>query len=139
MFFYGVTREVPFEFRTLLQRHAELFRALPEWQIRLLVPRHLAAAAPRSEAVVRDELARPLRLDAIWELHWYFEQRQRVERGDQADDQAEFDRLGQVFRAPRFWALYRTWQQEGDAVLNGLASSVLADAMGRFRGRVTAR
>lgn len=139
VFLYGVTREVSLEFRTFLQRHAELFRALPEWEIRLLVPQHLAAAAPRFEAVVRDELARPLRLDAIWELHWYFEQRQRVERGDAAEDQAEFDRLGQVFRAPRFWALYRTWQQEGDPVLNGLASSVLADAMGRFRGRVTSQ
>ena len=130
---------MPLEFRTFLQRHAELFRALPEWEIRLLVPRHLAAAAPRFEAVVRDELARPLRLDAIWELHWYCEQRQRVEHGDTAENQAEFDRLGQVFRAPRFWALYRTWQQEGDAVLNGLASSVLADVMGRFRGRVTSQ
>ena len=45
------------------------------------------------------------------------QQRQRVERGDKVEDHAEFDRLGQVFRAPRFWALFRTWQQEGDAVL----------------------
>ena len=28
---------------------------------------------PRFAAVVRDELARPLRLDAVWELHRYFE------------------------------------------------------------------
>jgi len=56
VFLYGVTREVAIEFRTFLQRHAELFRALPEWEIRLLVPRHVAVAAPRFEAVARDEL-----------------------------------------------------------------------------------
>ena len=59
--------------------------------------------------------------------------RQPVERGDTAQDRTEFDWLGQVSRVPRVWALYRNWPPEGDAVLNGLASSVLADALGRFR------
>ena len=48
------------DFRAFLHRHAELLRALPEWELRLLVPRHLAEAAPLFEAAAREELAAPL-------------------------------------------------------------------------------
>ena len=40
VFLYLVTQEVPLDFRAFLHRHAELLRALPEWEIRLLMPRH---------------------------------------------------------------------------------------------------
>jgi hypothetical protein len=38
------------DFRAVLRRHAELFRALPEWGLRVLVPRHLTKSAAHFEA-----------------------------------------------------------------------------------------
>ena len=46
VFLYLVNRTTPVDFRAFLHRHAELLRALPEWELRLLVPRHLVEAAP---------------------------------------------------------------------------------------------
>ena len=44
VFLYLVNRPTPVDFRAFLHRHAELLRALPEWELRLLVPRHLVKA-----------------------------------------------------------------------------------------------
>ena len=49
VFLYLVNRPTPVDFRAFLHRHAELLRALPEWELRLLVPRHLVKAAPLYE------------------------------------------------------------------------------------------
>ena len=48
-FLYLVNRKAPVDFRAFLHRHSELLRALPEWELRLLVPRHLLEAAPLFE------------------------------------------------------------------------------------------
>lgn len=137
VFVYGITRDEPLELRAFLHRHQGLLRALPEWELRLVLPRHLATTVTWSERVAREELIRPLRLDAIWELHAYFEERRRVEGGALPVDPAAFERQRRAYRAPRFFALYRTWLQEGDAILDAQASSVLADAVDRDRGRIT--
>ena len=136
---YGITQEAPLDFRAFLHRHHALLRALPAWEIRLLVPPHLATSAGRYEAAAREELQRPLRLDAIWELHTYFAERQRVEQGQAPVDPVAFARAREQFRAPRFFALYRSWQAQGDTVLDAQASSVLADTVERGRGRVTSQ
>jgi hypothetical protein len=60
VFLYLVNRETPVDFRSFLHRHAELFRALSEWELRLLVPRHLTKAAPLFEGAARQELGMPL-------------------------------------------------------------------------------
>lgn len=137
VFLYGITRDEPLELRAFLHRHQALLRSLPEWELRLVVPRHLATAAAWAERVARDELTRPLRLDAIWTLHAYFEERRRVERGATPADPVAFERQRSEYRAPRFFALYRSWLQDGDAILQAQASSVLADAVERDRGRIT--
>jgi hypothetical protein len=60
VFLYLVNRETV-DFRVFLHRHDELFRALPEWEQRLLVPRHLtrvcAAIRGSRTAGVRDAAA----------------------------------------------------------------------------------
>ena len=42
VFLYLINRDAPVDFRAFVNRHAELFRALPEWELRLLVPEHSA-------------------------------------------------------------------------------------------------
>jgi hypothetical protein len=46
------------DLKAFLQRHAELFRALPIWTVRLVLPPYVAPLASSLEAVVRDELAK---------------------------------------------------------------------------------
>jgi len=44
-----------------LDRHAELFRALPAWTLRLLVPTHLVTSQDVYAAAFREQVAMPLR------------------------------------------------------------------------------
>jgi hypothetical protein len=136
LFLYLVNRTTPVDFRAFLHRHAELLRALPEWELRLLVPRHLVAVAPLYEAAAREELSRPLRLDDAAELRWYFVQQRRVERGGAPEDFQRFRRACRAFRAPRFHSLYRAWKTSGDGPVHATVSPVLEDAIARHRGQV---
>jgi hypothetical protein len=56
VFVYLVNRPTPVDFRAFLHRHAELLRALPEWELRLLVPRHMVKATPLYEDAAREEM-----------------------------------------------------------------------------------
>jgi hypothetical protein len=58
---YLVTRDVPIEFRAFLERHAELWRTLPAWTLRALVPRHLREVIPLYTDAFREQLVTPLR------------------------------------------------------------------------------
>ena len=137
VFTYLVNRPAPVDFRAFLHRHAELLRALPEWELRLLVPRHLLEAAPLFAQAAREELSRPLRLDDVAELRWYFRQQDQVERGGAPDDFQRFRRACRAFRAPRFHVLYRLWKKSGDEPVDATVSAVLEDKIARRRGRVT--
>ena len=137
VFLYLVNRKTPVDFRAFLHRHSELLRALPEWELRLLVPRHLLEAAPLFEQAARDELGRPLRLDDVAELRWYFRQQDQVDHGGAPEDFRRFRRACRAFRAPRFHALYRLWKKNGDRPLHATVSPVLEDKIARRRGHVT--
>lgn len=136
MFLFLVTRPAPVDFRTFLQRHAELLRALPSWTVRLLVPRHLAESQSAYRAAFHQELASPLRLSVIEELQWFFHEQRRLCDGGAPTDQDRFGRLTSVFSAPRYRRLFRVWRADGDRALDGLSSGVLADAIARGTGRV---
>ena len=137
VFLYLVNRPTPVDFRAFLHRHAELLRALPEWELRLLVPRHMAEAAPLYEAAAGEELTRPLRLDDAAELRWFFRQQQHVERGGVPDDFRRFRRACRTFRSPRYHVLYRVWKKNGDQPVDATVSPVLEDKFARHRGHVT--
>jgi len=138
VFLYLITRVGTIDFRAFLHRHAELFRALSSWTIRLLVPRHLAGASERYQRAVRDELASPLRGDTFDELRWFFQQRRQA--GDRpAIGDARFQRAQEAFATPRFRVLYRHWLQDGEAALQATLSPVLADALAERRGEVECR
>lgn len=136
VFLYLVNRETPVDFRAFLHRHAELLRALAEWELRLLVPRHLSESAPLFEAAARQELAMPLRLDDANELAWFFRQRRTMDGGGAVDDRQRFRSAVRQFHAPRYRAMYRLWKKEGDALLHATVSRVLSDALARRTGRI---
>lgn len=136
VFLYLVTRKSPVDFRAFLQRHSELFRALPEWELRVLVPRHFNRTGSVFGSAAMEELARPLGLGARDELSWYFRERQRLETGGAAEDVSRLEECAREFRAPRFRALYRLWKKEGDGLVYATVSRILGDAIQRRTGRV---
>ena len=136
VFLYLVTRDVPVDFRAFLHRHAELFRALAEWELRLLVPKHLDDSGLVFDTAAREELGMPLRLKDVEELGWYFRQRQKVERGAVEEEAARYRRACRQFNSYRFRALYRQWKKGGDAFVHATVSRVLNDALTRRSGRV---
>ena len=138
VFVYLATRALPIDFRAFLHRHAELFRALPCWTLRLLMPRHLSGATPLFEAAFKDEIATPLRPSTLDELRWYFGQRQVAGDGGPRDE-SRYGRARSAFAHPRYRALYRAWAAGGEAALLASTSPVLADAVARGTGTLEIR
>lgn len=139
LFLYLITRRVPVDFRPFLLRHADLFSALPQWTLQLLVPAHFAEAADLFVAAARQELAAPLRPTVIEELRWYFSERRRLShRGEAARsvDPPRYQRASRAFGTPRYRVLYRTWTRVGERAVNALGSRVLADALDRRTGKI---
>lgn len=136
VFLYLVQRWDPFDFRGFLQRHGPLFRALPEWRVRLLVPPHLAGAEERYQTTCWNELATPLEPRAVDELRWYFERRRALAGTRVETDEDRFRRAHVSFSAPRYRALYRQWCEVGDRVLEFQESRLLSDALQRRTGGV---
>lgn len=133
VFLYLVTRSLPIDFRAFLHRHGELLRATRRWSIRLLVPRHLQAAATPYRDAFGQEIATPLGPSILTELRWFFHQRGCD--GPHTKD-ARYQRAARAFAAPRFAALYRAWLRRGDAALDEARSPVLSDALARQEARL---
>ena len=136
VFLYLVTRQLPIDFRAFLHRHAEVLRTVAQWRIHLLLPRHLAGAAPRYEAALRDELASPLQSTTVDELKWFFERRRRADGDPSLMADVRYHHAEEVFATPRFRVLYRTWKDYGDAALFASLSPVLANALAERRGEL---
>ena len=132
VFLYLANRPMPMEFRLFLDRHADLLRTLPEWTVRLLIPRHLQSARVRYEQAFREQLATPLRRPVIEELTWFFHGRRA---GGRRSD-PRFEQARHAFASPRFRALYRRWLECGDVVLDATISPTVAEALARRTGRL---
>jgi hypothetical protein len=135
VFVYLAARDAPVDFRAFLHRHAELLYALPEWRLRVLVPRHLTASIPAYEQAFREALLQPVRPDVADDPVWYFRER-RTGDGRQTE---RLQPARRDFSAPRFRSLYRAWQEGGDRVVYAAMSSVLLDAIHRGQVGWTAR
>ena len=133
VFLYLVNRRLPVDFRQFLIRHAELFRVLHQWTVRLLLPRRFRKAVALYKAALREELWTPLNPSVSKSLETYF--RERQEQGGHLGDPS--DRyIAQEFRKqgmPKIHALYRAWRRSGDTVLWQSCSTCLRD--GRAYGR----
>ena len=132
IFLYVLTRDLPIDFRAFLERHAELWRALPSWTLRVLVPRHKTDAIPVYQAAFREQVATPLEPAVLDDLRWYFHARRSPRNGSPE----RFDQAARAFRAPRFQALYRAWLERGEPVLDATLSPVLADHLGWGTGQL---
>ena len=128
-----VNRRLPVDFRQFLIRHAELFRFLHQWTVRLLLPRRFRKAVALYKAALREELWTPLNPSVSKSLETYF--RERQEQGGHLGGPS--DRyIAQEFRKqgmPKIHALYRAWRRSGDKVLWQSCSTCLRD--GRAYGR----
>jgi hypothetical protein len=130
VFIYLATGSRTHRFRIFLERHAELFRALSSWSVRVLLPRHVTDAQGAYRSAFIEQVAAPLPTETVNELRWYFTAR-RTTTGD--EDERYFD--AQVgFARSRFEALHQVWREQGDRVLDAATSHVLGDAVGRGTG-----
>jgi hypothetical protein len=134
---YVVTDPWLDEFRLFLERHAALFRALPAWTLRIVVPPQFPDVAQRSKQIDWNQLLTPLGPQTLDELRWYFEQVRSHPTPSRSDDLDErFYTARDAFSAPRFKALYRVWKEDGEPALAGAASRTISDAVEAGAGRV---
>jgi hypothetical protein len=122
-----------------VQRHSDLWRALPRWTVRLVFPREAAAGTGSFEAAVRQELTTQLAPDQIAELRWLFKQRQAatdVRALSHSDER--FWLAEKMFAMTRYQILYRRWLMDGDAVLDLVTSSRIGDALASGAGSIEA-
>ena len=137
VFTYLVMSPYMEEFRSFVQRHANLLRALSGWTLRVLFPEQMATAIAAYEETARYELTATLRPELLAELKRYFDQRRRApnHRARTLEDE-EFSRLHAAFDSPRFRQLYRRWLSDGDSVFDALSSPGIAGALERGTGRI---
>ena len=132
LFVFLVTERQPVAFRAFLERHAELFRSLSAWTVRLLVPWDKRETLPQYEDAFQQQLASPLAPSALDDLGWYF--RELSGRRDSSDER--FHEAAYAFGTPRFKALYRAFLERGQSVLDATLSPTLKDAIARKSGRL---
>jgi hypothetical protein len=136
VFLYLMASPVPMDFRLFLLRHAELLRPLTQWTIRVLVPEPFATAMPVFGHAAREELATPIAASVAEDLQWFFQERQRRQEARAAGPDDRFRTASMAYRAPRFQALFRRWQHEGDQAIWAAQSPTLKTALERHEGRV---
>jgi hypothetical protein len=124
------------DFRLFLLRHAELLRPLHRWTIRVLVPAPFVNAIRTFGHAARETLATPIEPATAESLQWLFPERQRRQEDSAQSTDERFRSASIAYRAPRFRALFRMWQQDGDAAIWAAQSFVLRDALQRGEGRV---
>ena len=132
---YLVTRPDPMDFCVFLLRHAELLRSLHQWTIRVLFPQPFARGIPRFGHAAREVLATPINYETQPELLWYFRERQKRPHDRPPSEDQRFRTAALYYRAPRFRALYRAWEHQGDGVVYATPSGVLKDKLERREGR----
>jgi hypothetical protein len=132
---YVGIRPVSDDFRGFVQRHGDLLRAVPEWTLRLVVPRHLPDVEGFYESAFREEFV-PLSAGSLAELKWFFEQRKLGDERTRARSDPRFWEARHAFGRPRYGVLYRRWRSDGDAAFNIASATEITDALARGTGRV---
>lgn len=136
VFLYLVTSDVPAGFRMFLFRHADLLGTVPQWTIRLAVPRRFRKAIALYRYAVRDELATPLSPSLVDELETVFRHRSSAAGGNSPAIDVDPAAAKKKFVAARFKARYRMWQVDPSTALWGVRSSVLRDKLDRGEGLI---
>ncbi len=126
----------PDAFRTFLRAHAPLLETVPQWTLRIVLPRRFGHAHNEYQRAVHEELESSLPATTIADMKRYFECRRDIHiSGDpRADD--VFRAGHQRFDAPRFHDLYRRWTKHGDEVFSSPSSAAITEALESGAGRV---
>jgi len=118
---YAVSDDRPIDVHRILQSHVPRLAALPEWTLRIEIPKYLETLRPSLEARVRDELMNPMP-QFVNEVRWYFQERRaRTLEHAMVDDTERYDVAQCAFAAPRYQALYQRWLKEGDAAFEAIS------------------
>jgi hypothetical protein len=136
VFLYLVLPSARDDFRAFLVRHAELFRMLPSWTLRVVFPLSIAHAYAGLQTVVRDELESPLHPRTVEDLKWYFGQLRAMPNVRIRPTDERFQRAADAFERPRFYRLFRLWLKQGDSALEAVSSTVISHALASGAGRV---
>ena len=139
-FLYLLVGPLPDDFRMFLRRHAELLRALPAWSVQLLVPVKQTdkdGRAQRLAEVYEDafhqEFGTPLDPVTANELRWFWDA-QTMASGPH--DERRMRRARRIFGTPRFRALRRALELDGQRAVDVASSRGIADAIARADGRL---
>jgi hypothetical protein len=138
-FLYLLANPLTHDFRVFLRRHAELLRALPAWSIQLLVPVEQTDNEARAqdladlyEKAFRHELGAPLDSVTANELRWFWE---ATTLTSGVGEDKRMRRARRIFGTPRFRALRRVLELDGERAVDVAMSRSLADAIERREGR----
>ena len=138
VFLYLVNRQTPVDFRAFLHRHAELLRALAEWELRLLVPRHLVEAAPLFEAGCREMSWAGRFAWTTWpNCAGTSGSRTKSIDGGAPEDFRRFRRACRAFSGAAVSRALSALEEERRPALDATVSPVLEDKIARRRGHVT--
>ncbi|MCC7415726.1 MAG: hypothetical protein IT176_01195 [Acidobacteria bacterium] len=126
----------PDALRTFLRAHASLLQSVPQWTLRIVLPRRFGHAHDDYQRAVHEELESSLSAALITDLKRYFECRRDIHvAGDpQADD--VFRAGHRRFSTPRFDDLYRRWIKHGDEAFDNPSSVAITEALESGAGRV---
>jgi hypothetical protein len=126
---YAITSDRPIDVHRILQTHVPQLTPLPEWMLRIVIPRYLERLRASLETRIRHELTNPMP-QFVKEVRWYFQQRRaRTIEHATVDDPERYDAAEHGFAAPRYQALYERWLKDGDAALEAISSTAAGDAI----------
>jgi hypothetical protein len=126
----------PDAFRTFLRAYAPLLQSVPQWTLRIVLPRRFGHAHDAYQRAVHEELESSLSVPLIADLKRYFDCRRNIHATSdpQADD--VFRAGHRRFSTPRFEDLYRRWIKIGDEAFHSPTSVSLTEALESGAGRV---
>lgn len=125
------------DFRLFLKRHSAVLRALPAWNVRVVVPPQFSDLAQQVKQAFFTQLATPaLSPEAIAAVRQRFESVRTQHYPFDFGPTDHYVENRDSLAAPRYHLLFKLWKKEGDAALVGLASSVIQDAVQSGAGRV---
>ena len=109
---------------------------MPQFTVRLLIPRRFRKSTSLYRFAFRDELATPVDPTTAEQLQAFFRHRQEA-RGHFTEPASEdLKKAFRKFGAARFKALYRWWLRKGDPAIWAAQSPVLRDGIAYGNGRL---
>lgn len=99
----------PDAFRTFLRAHVPLLQSVPQWTLRIVLPRRFGHAHDDYQRAVHEELESPLSAALIADPKRYFECRRDIHTAGDPQADEVFRAGHRRFSSPRFDGLYRRW------------------------------